>query len=305
MIQIDLGLLTAAGQLCQKQADHSATIRSYVSSVCDRQEAFSGVLNLFQGNYGDAVSAATNGLSSSMAIGAKMRTELDASREDFLDADISAHKTMTFLYDALGIVPVYVPPSTDGSVTPGGALPAPGAGTAQDPADGLGGDDLLDKGRSYLPDSDNEDKRPWWQKSARENFDDQRDKEQPFDEEGDKRRVEDDWKQRQRDQERQAGSDARDEAREDGATRREARDEGKEARRDQRDSNRQLNKDMDDAGDGVGTVDDLLDEGQDAVEGVHDLIDGVRETGENIDDHNEVEDFQNRHSDDELKEWAK
>ena len=300
MLRIDPGLLTAAGEHCGKQAVHVGNIKSYVSSVCDRPEAFSGVLNLFQGSYGEGINAATSGLANSVAVAERMRTELRASRDDFLDADRAAYTDMGKLSGELGGLPPYEAPDSTGVVTDGGPVEPPKS-TDGEEIDGMDAYDFVNGGREHLPESDREGradpKSP--QGALKDHIEDRF-----FDNDGDKQRVADEQRDRQHAEERQAGEDARDAAKDDGASRAEARDAGKEARRDAAEGNRDNNRSTDNVGDGVGTANDAYNEVNDAIDGVQDLQDGVDELGNNIDEHNDIEDFQDREEDSDLQNWG-
>ena len=303
MLRISFPTLGSAAALCGGQADHVAAIRSYVSDVCDRPSAFRGVLNLFEGSYNSGVNAALTGLQNSVQIGDKMRTELRATRDDFVEADLASYKRMR---DALGdlaaIAPYQLP--TGGDDYHHGANPPPVTpGKDDDDLDGLDGMDYADGARDLgLRDTQRETDQPDWAKSHKDRFGDWWDRQ--TDKDGDERRVDENARDRQRDDARAAGERARDDAKADGASRAEARDAGKEERRDTNRDHRDFNDGRDLGGRTGAHANDLWNEGNDLYDNINDLGDHAGNIAENHEQAEDLDEFRDRDEDKDLQDWG-
>lgn len=135
MLRISFPTLGSAAALCGGQADHVASIKSYVSDVCDRPSAFRGVLNLFEGSYSSGVNAALTGLQSSVQIGDKMRAELRATRDDFVEADLASYKRMRDALGDLAAIAPYRLPTGDDDYDRGGTPPTSSASSSASTAE--------------------------------------------------------------------------------------------------------------------------------------------------------------------------
>ena len=302
MLRVSFPTLGSAAALCGGQADHVSSIKSYVSDVCDRPSAFRGVLNLFEGSYNSGVNAALAGLQNSVQIGDKMRTELLATRDDFVEADLAAYKRMR---DALGdlgaIEPYHLPTGNDDYQR--GSTPPPVAPGKDEDLDGLDGMDFFDGGRDgVLRDTQNETDQPEWAKSHKDRYSDWWDRQ--TDKEGDERRVDETAHHHQDADALAAGKDARDDAKADGASRAEARDEGKEARRDRRDDHRDFNDGRDTGGRAGAHANDLYNEYNDLSDNLDDFGDHLDEIGENHEQAEDLDEFRDRDEDRDLQNWG-
>lgn len=303
MLRISFSTLAGASALCGGQADHVAEIKSYVSHVCDRPSAFRGVLNLFEGSYNAGVNAALEGLQNSVQIGDKMSRELSATREDFIEADLASYKRMRDALGDLAAIAPYQFPTGGDDYQRGGTPPPATPGRDDEELDGLDGQDYLDAGRDQvLRDTQRETDQPDWAKSHKDRYSDWWDRR--TDKDGDERRVDDNARDRQREDARDAGERARDEAKADGATRAEARDHGKDTRRDTNRDHRDFNDGRDLGGRTGAHANDLWNEGNDLVGNVNDLGDHVGNIGENHDQADELDEFRDRDEDKELQDWG-
>ena len=143
------------------QADHVASIESYVGDVCDRPSAFRGVLNLFEGSYSAGVNAALSGLQNSVDIGDKMRTELIATRDDFVEADLASYKLMRDALGDLGAIEPYQLPTGDDDYQRGGTPPPASPGGEDEELDGLDSGDYRDAARDqFFRDTQHETDQP-------------------------------------------------------------------------------------------------------------------------------------------------
>jgi hypothetical protein len=302
VLRVSFSTLGSAAALCGGQADHVSSIKSYVSDVCDRPSAFRGVLNLFEGSYGSGVNAALAGLQNSVQIGDKMRTELIATRDDFVEADLAAYKRMRDALGDLAAIEPYQLPTGDDDYQRGGTPPPVAPGTDED-LDGLDGADYRDAARDQLfRDTQNETDQPEWAKSHKDRYSDWWDRQ--TDKVGDERRVDEDARERQKDDARAAGERARDDARADGASRAEARDEGKQTRRDTNQDHRDFNEGRDTGGRTGAHANDLYNEGNDLYENINDVGDHVGNIAENHEQSDDLDEFRDRDEDEELQDWG-
>ena len=305
MLRISFPTLGSAAALCGGQADHVAAIKSYVSDVCDRPSAFQGVLNLFEGSYNAGVNAALSGLQNSVQIGDKMRGELRATRDDFIEADLASYKRMR---DALGdlaaIAPYQLPTGGDDYHHGGTPPPATTDKHDDDDLDGLDREDYVDGARDLgLRDTQRETDQPDWAKSHKDRYADWWDRR--TDKDGDERRVDNEARDRQEANALDAGREARDDAKADGASRADARDQGKEARRDTNRGYRDFNEVRDLGGRTGAHANDLWNEGNDLHGNIKDLGDHAGNIGENHEQAEDLDDFRDRDEDEDLQEWGK
>lgn len=302
MLRVSFPTLGSAAALCGGQADHVSSIKSYVSDVCDRPSAFRGVLNLFEGSYNSGVNAALTGLANSVQIGDKMRTELRGTRDDFVEADLAAYKLARDLFGDLGEIEPYQLPSGDDDYHHGANPPPVSPGKDED-HDGLDADDYRDAARDQVfRDTQRETDQPDWAKSHKDRYSDWWDRQ--TDKDGDERRVDENARDRQKDDARDAGERARDEAKADGASRAEARDEGKEARRDRNQDHRDFNDGRDTGGRTGAHANDLYNEGNDLQENINEFGDHVGNIAENHQQAEDLDDFRDRDEDEELQDWG-
>ena len=303
MLQVSFPTLGSAAALCGGQADHVASIKSYVSDVCDRPSAFRGVLNLFEGSYNAGVNAALTGLQNSVQIGDKMRTELIGTRDDFVEADLASYKLMRDALGDLGDIQPYQLPTGDDDYQRGGTPPAAAGPGGVGDLDGLDGIDYADGLRDQaLRDTQRETDQPEWAKSHKDRYQDWWD--ERTDKYGDERRVDENARDRQHDDARDAGKQARDDARADGASRAEARDEGKDARKDRRDDHREFNEGRDTGGRTGAHANDLYNEANDLNDNINDLGDHLDEIGENHEQAEDLDEFRDRDEDKDLQDWG-
>jgi hypothetical protein len=304
LLRISFSTLAGASALCGGQADHVSAIKSYVSHVCDRPSAFRGVLNLFEGSYNAGVNAALAGLQNSVQIGDKMSRELSATREDFIEADLASYKRMRDALGDLAAIAPYQFPTGGDDYQRGGTPPSatPGRDDDED-LEGLGPGSYADAARDQaLRDTQRETDQPDWAKSHKDRYADWWDRR--TDKDGDERRVDDNARDRQREDARDAGERARDEAKADGASRAEARDHGKDTRRDTNRDHRDFNDGRDLGGRTGAHANDLWNEGNDLVDNVTDLGDHVGNIGDNHDQAEDLDEFRDRDEDTELQDWG-
>lgn len=303
MLRISFPTLGSAAALCGGQADHVAAIKSYVSDVCDRPSAFQGVLNLFEGSYNAGVNAALSGLQNSVQIGDKMRTELRATRDDFIEADLASYKRMRDALGDLAAIAPYQLPTGGDDYHRGGTPPPATPGRDDEELDGLDGQDYADAGRDHaLRDTQRETDQPDWAKSHKDRYSDWWDRR--TDKDGDEGRVDDNARDRQRQDARDAGERARDDARADGASRAEARDHGKDTRRDTNQDHRDFNEGRDLGGRTGAHANDLYNEGSDLADNVNELGDHLDEIHENHEQAEDLDDFRDRDEDRDLQDWG-
>lgn len=303
LLRISFPTLGSAAALCGGQADHVAAIKSYVGDVCDRPSAFRGVLNLFEGSYNAGVNAALSGLQNSVQIGDKMRTELLATRDDFVEADLAAYKLMRDALGDLGVITPYQLPTGNDDYHRGGPPPSASPGKDDD-LDGLDGNDYVDGAREHgLRDTQRETDQPKWAKSLEDRYQDWWD--QHTDKDADERRVDDDARDRQRDDARDAGERARDAAKADGASRAEARDEGKETRRHTNQDHRDFNDGRNLGGRTGAHANDLYNEANDLTDNINDLGEHVHNIAENNEQAEDLDEFRDRDEDRDLQDWGK
>lgn len=303
MLRISFPTLGSAAALCGGQADHVSDIKSYVSDVCDRPSAFRGVLNLFEGSYNSGVNAALTGLQNSVQIGDKMRTELRATRDDFVDADLASYKRMRDALGDLAAIAPYQLPTGGDDYHHGGTPPPVTPGEDDEDLDGLGGMDYVDGGRDHLlRDTQHETDQPDWAKSHQDRYSDWWDRR--TDKDGDERRVDENARDRQRKDALAEGKRARDDAKADGASRAEARDAGKEERRETNRDHRDFNDGRDLGGRTGAHANDLWNEGSDLYENVTGLGDHVGNIAENHQQADDLDEFRDRDEDKDLQDWG-
>jgi len=93
-VEIDPAALTDAGDVCSRQVGHLQDIGGYLHGVCDRPEAFSGVLAVFAGSYAGAVRASLRGLNGSARTSRHVGRGLAWFRDDVLDTDDEVARRM-------------------------------------------------------------------------------------------------------------------------------------------------------------------------------------------------------------------
>lgn len=132
-ILVDPDSLTAASEVARRQHGHLQSISDYIAGWCGQFGAFSGVLNLFEGSYREAVTAAVDGMRDSMTVADRMQEAVVTSRQDFLDTDREVYELFKKKFGDLVDFPPYQAPGSGESV-PGepGSTPTGGGTTAGD-----------------------------------------------------------------------------------------------------------------------------------------------------------------------------
>jgi len=333
--EVDPDSLTAASRVAKRQDRHLRQIHDYVSSTCSNFGAFSGVLNLFEGSYRDAVSTALDGLEDSRAVATKVSDALIDSRDDYLDTDREVYERFKKEFkDAFpgAAFPPYSPPGSGNSKPEGPHDDAPGAETPDAP-EGPGGLPTppglpwwADKPFGQAAPPPGSPLPPWTEPGdavkdwAKDHYVRRQDEYQYYRELGydDKQALElaradrpnastqadtrnyEQMQQRSRD----AYDDAYREARANGASPAEARDAAREA------GSRQFGEDSADRGrrqdirDGVGTVRALYDETGKLIGNVNELGENIDEIRDNDRDIDRYDDYESGEKDESAQEWA-
>lgn len=325
--QVDPDALTAASKVASRQHDHLGTIDDYIGSSCSNFGAFSGVLNLFQGSYESAVSAAHDGLRDSRAVATKVSDAFIDSRDDYLDTDQATYDRFRALSPTPADFPPY-DPAGSGNDTPGGPVtnaPQDGSRIPDLEDKHPGTSDLAEKGLDTVKPGNDVDDVPAWmdpKKAAEDRVNDaieRRTDEYAYyrsmgynDEEalqyakadGVDGRADTVNHDRINANAETAYNDEYDRAIAGGASEDDARDRANDAYADSRSRDSADHDRRNDIGSTASTYQDLYDEGKKTVEGANDLIDSVNEIGDNADDLDEYDDYQSEHEDESAQEWA-
>jgi hypothetical protein len=123
-LYVDPDGLTAVAEVARRQHDHVGRVTDYISSTCGRFDAFSGVLNIFEGSYRSTVTSALDGMRDGQTIATKVEETVTACRNDYLDTDREAYEEMKGLFGDMDGFPPYEPPGS-GRTTPEGPLSSP------------------------------------------------------------------------------------------------------------------------------------------------------------------------------------
>lgn len=126
--QVDPDSLTAAAEVAGRQHDHVGAVSDYIDTACSRFDAFSGVLNIFEGSYRDTVRNAQQGMQASKKVADKVAETFTACKHDYLESDRSSHRVFVKLFgDEMALPPYTAPGSGDttpaGPVCPAGGVP--------------------------------------------------------------------------------------------------------------------------------------------------------------------------------------
>ena len=116
---VDPDSLTAAAEVARRQHDHVGAVSDYIDGACSRFDAFSGVLNIFEGNYRDTVHNAQQGMRTSKKVADTVAETFNACKQDYLESDRSSHRVFERLFGDEMALPPYVAPGS-GATTPGG-----------------------------------------------------------------------------------------------------------------------------------------------------------------------------------------
>lgn len=302
--------LRAAGSVGLRQAGHLGAVRDYVDSTCNRMEAFSGVLNLFQGGYAETLTSATTGLADGVRVSEAVDTGFVTSAELYLDRDRKAYDLMERRLGDLVSLPPYEAPGS-GQSTPGGPLAgATPPGGATDPeAGGLpdvpayvgpllqaddvpgGPPDLRDQARDSVADRLYSDRVAYerYQELRAQGMSSQDAGRAALDYSSDSVRDTIDY-----DQQQQRNADAYqvayDQAIADGRSPGEATQAGSSAANDQASSDTAL---KDDAGRGRNNANTLVDGYSEAGE----LVENVQELGEHLEEREEIAEDRDEYDD--------
>jgi hypothetical protein len=326
--QVDPDSLTAAAEVARRQHDHVGAVSDYIDSACSRFDAFSGVLNLFEGNYRDTVHNAQQGMRSSQKVADTVAEMLAACRHDYLESDRSSHRTFVQLFGDEMALPPYVAPGS-GDSTPGG--PASPAGTVPPGEDGepFG----LQKLPAWMSEPFNRvapgdpntlapglSPRTYAKDKVLEHVRDAQTRHDYLAYRSQGMTPAEALSHAQRDvdsvadghvydslQDRQAGAYTRayDDAIADGRSRAEATQAGQDAANDQRQSDSTDYHHRQDVLSTAGTYKGAYDQVTDVVAGVNDVVEGaeqLHETGEDLD---EYDDYEDRPEDRSAQSWAR
>ena len=108
--EVDPDSLTAAAEVAGRQHDHVGAVSDYIDGACSRFDAFSGVLNIFEGNYRDTVHNAQQGMQASKKVADKVAETFTACRHDYLESDRSSHRVFVKLFGDEMALPPYAAP---------------------------------------------------------------------------------------------------------------------------------------------------------------------------------------------------
>ena len=127
---VDPDGLLAGAEVARRQHAHLRRTSDYISDACSQFGAFSGVLNLFEGQYREAVAAAQDGLRDSRTVADRVEEATLLSRTEYLDTDRAAYDSFKRHFKDVDGLPPYVVPGSGNSI-PGGPYSDPVA----DPGD--------------------------------------------------------------------------------------------------------------------------------------------------------------------------
>jgi len=119
--EVDPDSLTAAAEVARRQDGHVGSVSRYIDSTCSRFDAFSGVLNIFEGSYRATVENAQQGMRDARHVANKVAEQLTACRHDYLESDRSSHRVFVKLFGDEMHLPPYAAPGS-GNTSPGGPV---------------------------------------------------------------------------------------------------------------------------------------------------------------------------------------
>ncbi|MEN8672280.1 hypothetical protein [Nocardioides sp.] len=138
---VDPDALLAGAEVARRQHAHLQRTSDYISDACSQFGAFSGVLNLFEGQYREAVTAAQDGMRDSRTVADRLEEATLRTRTEYLDTDRAVYDDFAKRFDHVAGLPPYVEPGSGNSV-PGGPYsdPVPDPGDVEGPGfEGLPG----------------------------------------------------------------------------------------------------------------------------------------------------------------------
>lgn len=333
-VHIDPDSLTAVATVARRQHGHLGAVADYIADSCSQFGAFTGVLDLFEGQYREAVGTAQDGMTDSRTVAERVEEATLATRTEFLDTDRAVYDEFRQLFGDLGGFPPYVPPGSGQSV-PGDPISVPtrpGGGDADGPFELPRGPGLPPPASGVADrfhNSPDERDLPWYvnpseaaQDHVRSHFADQRMQDRYLDlrEQGHSPQEARDLAQRDaaavddrasdhayhvtEDRAREARDRAHDDALAGGADEETARQAGQDAAAQSR---------SEDAVDRARR-DSILDDGRtllDTYDGVNDLVDNVNSIGEGVeqlqdtlDDLEDYDDYVDSAPDRSAQDWA-
>jgi len=85
--------MKAISTISARQGQHLAATQGYINGACGHTEAFSGVLEMFKGNYQSVVSDANGGMNTSRKVAESMGGRVDAAHQHYQNIDNSIEKS--------------------------------------------------------------------------------------------------------------------------------------------------------------------------------------------------------------------
>lgn len=127
-LRVDPDSLEASGKVARRQYQHIESIKSYISSTCHQFEAFTGVMDLFQGTYQSALDSVSDGLEKALDVSTKTERSFNTTADDYRDTDRRIYekaKQHAIALHGPGVdFPPYRSPGS-GETSPGGPIMAP------------------------------------------------------------------------------------------------------------------------------------------------------------------------------------
>lgn len=330
-IFVDPDSLTAVAEVADRQRGHLADVSDFIADACSQFGAFSGVLNLFEGQYRDAVTTAQSGMTDARTVAQRVREATLVTRTEFLDTDKAQYDEFRRLFGDVGGLPPYVPPGSGQSV-PGEPVSMPervAGGGPDDPFElpkGPGLPPYLSGPADRIHNSPDERDLPWYvnpsntvQDHIRSEIQQHRMEQEYLDlrEQGYSPQEARDIAQRNADsiasehsydvtegRAADAYDRAYDDARDAGGSEDDARTAGQDAAAESRSNDAVDRGRRQDILDDGRTLLDTYDEVNDVIDNVNSINDGVHQLDETLDDLDDYDDYEGSAPDRSAQDWA-
>lgn len=339
-IRVDPDSLEAAGKVARRQYQHINEIQSYISSTCHQFQAFTGVMDLFQGTYENALQSVSDGLDKALDVSTKTERSFNVTADDFRETDRQAYEKAKRHAIAISGEGVDFPPyrpAGSGDTDPGGpsldplkppkdekSWDVPGwvtvptvrdlAGLKHDPeyvqdvydaangAGNIGTNGILSHGSEIKP--------PAWLDpvgAGKEWIKDHTDFGTSVDdrmEAHDRAEVSENRSNAYDSAYHHAQRDALNDGSSPDEARAAGREAGREASQDSADATRSEHTARDRVTGTLGDAKGVVDEARNAVSNVKSAVDHVHHTVDNIEDANRYDDYNNSARNDSTDDWA-
>lgn len=329
---VDPDGLRAMGAVARRQEDHLRRVDDYILTTCNRTAAFTGILNIFQGSYEEAVRTASDGMADSRQVAAKIDRILQESAADYLASDRNAFRLVERAGGDLGQLSYQAPGS--GNDVPGEPTETTTPAETPEPEKDDGGPipNPITWAKDQVPGVPDAFKDPYEavrdrlmedpDTTGRSGGDDKGDPHglirdplgtladkvtEPSNQHREDRLYEREY-DRQMNRDSETYWDEYSRARQDGASPDDARSRGDDAIERQHEADRDTDREVErrrGAMDDIGAYGDALDEVEGIVDNTNKIIDNVAERNEALEDRDEYADYAAGPEDTSAEDWGK